>query len=311
MPGEILPDAKFTLPSFAKINLTLRVLGRRDDGYHEINTVFQSVTLHDDLTFSALDDERLELVCDAPAADVPSDETNLVHRAAVALRERFGVKRGGRVVLKKIIPAGGGLGGGSSNAAVALLGLARLWEIKTDRETLAEIGAGLGADVPFFLTGGTALGTGRGTDIHPLADLPPKHFLLVTPEVKVSTVEAYKSLNAPALTKAVLPVNLAISRRQAEISGSWHDVLTNDFEQVVFQLYPEIERARDALNAAGASGSLLSGSGSSVYGLFDSLEHCARARAALIVASGWQVFPCTTLSRQAYGQAFGACAKLL
>jgi len=309
LSGEILPHAQFTLPSFAKINLTLRVLGRRDDGYHEINTVFQSVTLRDKLTFNALDDERFELVCDAP--DIPSDETNLVHRAAVALRECFGVKRGARVKLEKIIPAGGGLGGGSSNAAVALLGLARLWEINTDRRSLAEIGASLGADVPFFLTGGTALGTGRGTDIHPLADLALKYFLLVTPKVKVSTVEAYKSLNAPALTKAVSPVNLTVSRLQAEISGSLHEVLINDFERVVFHRYPEIERARESLAAAGASGSLLSGSGSSVYGLFDSLEHCARVRAALVVASGWQVFPCTTLSRQAYREAFGACAKLL
>ena len=310
MSGEILPHIEFTLPSFAKINLTLRVLGRRDDGYHEINTVFQTVTLHDELTFNALDDERLELVCDAPA-DIPSDETNLVHRAAVALRERFGVKRGARVNMKKIIPAGGGLGGGSSNAAVALLGLARLWEINTDRGTLTEIGAVLGADVPFFLTGGTALGMGRGTDIHPLADLPLQHFLLVTPEVKVSTVEAYKSLNAPALTKAVSPVNLAVSRTQAEISRSLHEVLANDFERMVFQLYPEIERARNALVGVGASGSLLSGSGSTVYGLFDSLEQCARARAALTTESGWQVFPCTTLSRQAYRESFGACAKFL
>jgi len=304
-----LPHIEFTLPSFAKINLTLRVHGRRDDGYHEINTVFQTVTLHDELTFSALDNKRLELLCEAP--DIPSDETNLVHRAAVALREHFGVARGAQVKLKKIIPAGGGLGGGSSNAAVALLGLAHLWELNTDRYTLAEIGAGLGADVPFFLTGGTALGTGRGTDIHPLTDLPPQHFLLVTPQVKVSTVEAYKSLNAPALTKAVSPANLAVSRVQAEISSSLYDALINDFERVVFHLYPEIERARDALVAVGASGALLSGSGSSVYGLFDSSERCSRARAALTVESGWQVFPCTTLSRQAFRESFGTCAEFL
>jgi 4-diphosphocytidyl-2-C-methyl-D-erythritol kinase len=285
------------------------VLGRRDDGYHEINTVFQTVTLHDELTFKALDDERIELLCDAP--DIPSDETNLVHRAAVALQKHFGVKRGVQVKLKKIIPAGGGLGGGSSNAAIALMGLAHLWEINTDRQMLAKIGAELGADVPFFLTGGTALGTGRGTDIHPLTDLPPQHFLLVTPKVKVSTVEAYKSLNAPALTKAISPVNLAVSRVPAEISDSLHDVLINDFERVVFQLYPEIERARDALIATGASGALLSGSGSSVYGLFDSPEHCAQAKTALTVESDWQVFPCKTLSRQAYRESLGTCAKFL
>ena len=299
-----MSDARFTLPSYAKINLTLRVLGRRADGYHELQTVFQTISLHDELTFSARDDARIELACDAPG--IPRDETNLVHRAAVALRERYGTSRGASVELRKKIPAGGGLGGGSSNAAVALMGLARLWEIETGRRTLAEIGAGLGADVPFFLKGGTALGTGRGTDIHPLADLPPKHLLLITPDINVSTAEAYKSLNAPALTKPLSPVNLAVSRAQAEISGSLHAVLENDFERVVYRLYPEIERARSSLVAAGAKGALLSGSGASVFALFDSLDERERARGRLHIETNWQVFSCTTLARTAYEEAFGA-----
>lgn len=297
-----MSEAPFTLPSFAKINLTLRVLGRRTDGYHELETVFQTISLHDELTFSARDDARLELVCDAPG--IPSDETNLVHRAGVALRERYGVGRGARVELRKKIPAGGGLGGGSSNAAVALVGLARLWEIETKRQTLAEIGAGLGADVPFFLTGGTALGTGRGTDIHPLADLPQKYLLLITPGVHVSTAEAYKSLNAPALTKPLSPVNLTVSRVQAEISGSLRAVPENDFERVVYRLYPEIERARASLVAAGARRALLSGSGASVFALFDSPDERERARIKLQVETGWQVFAATTLARATYAEAF-------
>jgi 4-diphosphocytidyl-2-C-methyl-D-erythritol kinase len=301
-----LSDATFTLPSFAKINFTLRIHGRRADGYHEIETVFQTITLHDELTFAAREREQFELICDDAPADIPCDETNLVYRAAIALRERFGVRSGGRVELRKKIPAGGGLGGGSSNAAVALVGLARLWEIETDRATLAEIGAGLGADVPFFLTGGTALGTGRGTDIFPLQDAPRAHLLLVTPNVKVSTAEAYKSLDAPALTKPISPVNLTVSRTQAGISGSLRAALANDFEQVVYRLHPEIARARDALIAAGASGALLSGSGASVFGLFDSARLCESAQASLTVEAGWQVFACKTLSRRAYEEAFGA-----
>lgn len=301
---SILPEARFTLPSFAKINLTLRVLGRREDGYHELDTVFQTISLHDELTFDARDDARLELNCDAHG--IPSDETNLVHRAAVALRERYGVRRGARVELHKKIPAGGGLGGGSSNAAVALMGLARLWEIETERRTLAEIGAALGADVPFFLIGGTALGMGRGTDIHPLADVPQKYLLLITPDINVSTVEAYKSLNAPALTKPLSPANLTVSRVQAEISGSLHAVLENDFERVIYRLYPEIERARTSLVAAGASRALLSGSGASVFALFDSLDEREGARGRLQVEPGWQVFVCTTLARAAYAAAFDA-----
>jgi len=301
---SILSDARFTFPSYAKINLTLRVKGRRADGYHEIETVFQTVTLHDRLTFETCDDGRLELACDAP--DIPCDESNLVHRAGVALRERFGTRRGARIILEKKIPAGGGLGGGSSNAAVALVGLSRLWEIDADRHALAEIGASLGADVPFFLTGGTALGTGRGTDVHPLADAPAKQLLLITPHVKVSTAEAYKSLNAHALTKAVSPVNLAVSRAQAEISSSLHAALWNDFEPVVYRLYPEIERARSALMAAGARGALLSGSGASVFGLFENAEERDGAQANLRAGAGWQVFACATLSRHAYAESFGA-----
>ena len=301
----ILPETRFTLPSFAKINLTLRVLGRRADGYHELQTVFQTISLQDELTFSARDDSRFELVCDAPAA-IPCDEMNLVHRAAVALGERYGVSRGARVELRKKIPAGGGLGGGSSNAAVALVGLARLWEIETELGTLAEIGATLGADVPFFLTGGTALGTGRGTDIHPLQDLPQKYLLLITPGVNVSTAEAYKSLNAPALTKPLSPANLTVSRVQAEISGSLHAVLENDFERVVYRLYPEILRARSSLVAAGAGGALLSGSGASVFALFDSPELRERARASLQVETDWEVFSCATVARAAYEAAFAA-----
>lgn len=301
-----MSEARFTLPSFAKINLTLRVLGRRADGYHELNTVFQTISLCDELTFSARDDARVELVCDAPA-HVPCDETNLVLRAARALGERYGTSRGGaRVELHKKIPAGGGLGGGSSNAAVALVGLARLWQIATERQTLAEIGATLGADVPFFLTGGTALGTGRGTEIHPLADVPLKYLLLITPNINVSTAEAYKSLNAPALTKVLSPANLTVSRVQAEISGSLHAVVENDFERVVYRLYPEIERARSSLVAAGARGARLSGSGASVFALFDSLDERERAQASLQVEPGWQVFACTTVARATYEAAFGA-----
>ena len=295
---------RFTLPSFAKINLTLRIHGRRTDGYHEIETVFQIVSLHDRLTFEAAGDGQLELTCDAP--DIPCDESNLVHRAAVALRERYGTRRGVRIRLEKTIPAGGGIGGGSSNAAVTLIGLARLWELEAGGRALAEIGASLGADVPFFLTGGTALGTGRGADVHPLPDAPPEQLLIVTPPIKVSTAAAYKSLNAHALTKAVSPVNLTVSRAQAEISGSLHAALWNDFEPVVYRLHPEIERARDALKAAGARGALLSGSGASVFGLFENVSERDRARAGLSVEPGWQVFACATLSQNAYREAFGA-----
>src|SRR6266853_1921069 len=148
----------FTLPSFAKINWILRVLGRRTDGFHELHTIFQTVTLHDKISFIARDDAELQLTCDSP--DIPVNESNLILRAALALREKHDIKKGASIHLEKVIPMEGGLGGGSSNAAITLLGLARLWKIETNLHELTKIGASLGADVPFFLTGGTALGTG-------------------------------------------------------------------------------------------------------------------------------------------------------
>jgi 4-diphosphocytidyl-2-C-methyl-D-erythritol kinase len=299
-----------TLPAFAKINLGLRVLGRRDDGYHEIRTVFQAVTLHDRLTFDTATDAQLELTCTDPS--IPTDDSNLVVRAASALRERYNVTRGARVRLEKNIPAGGGLGGGSSDAAATLLALARLWELKTDARELSELGARLGADVPFFLTGGTALGTGTGTDITPLEDRPKMDLVVVTPDVHLSTPEAYKALGAPALTKDDALVNLSVSRTGADFPDSLCDVMSNDFEAVVVRLHPEIGRARDALQGAGARDASLSGSGSSVYGVFESGWEAGRAARKLGGAEpSWRVSACATLTRAEYLAALGDPAATL
>ncbi|MBC7796415.1 MAG: 4-(cytidine 5'-diphospho)-2-C-methyl-D-erythritol kinase, partial [Pyrinomonadaceae bacterium] len=186
----------FTVPAFAKINWDLRVLGRRDDGFHEICTIFQTVSLCDYLTFNRADE--LTLTCDV--STVPVDESNLVLKAANALREKFQIKKGAKIHLEKRIPSPGGLGGGSSNAAIALLALSKLWEIEVSRDDLSSIGATIGADVPFFLYGGTAFGSGLGTRIETLPDVQKKLLLIVTPYENVSTAEAYKSLNAPRLT---------------------------------------------------------------------------------------------------------------
>ncbi|HEX8853657.1 MAG TPA: 4-(cytidine 5'-diphospho)-2-C-methyl-D-erythritol kinase, partial [Pyrinomonadaceae bacterium] len=221
-----MSESRFQLHAYAKINLSLRVLGRREDGYHEIRTLFQTITLHDTLEFEPLDAPQLEFTCDAH--DIPTDESNLVLRAALALREHFGVTHGARIRLDKRIPAQGGLGGGSSDAAVALVGLAHLWRLQTNGAELASIGARLGADVPFFLRGGTALGTGLGTEIAPLDDVAQRALVVVAPGVGVSTAKAYKALNAPALTKQDSAVILHVSRAEAQISSSLCEVLRND-----------------------------------------------------------------------------------
>lgn len=300
---------KINVPAFAKINLGLRVHGRRPDGYHEISTVFQTVSLRDTLSFQSTPDGKLELVCSDPS--IPADDTNLVLRAAAALRERFGVGEGVRVELGKVIPAGGGLGGGSADAAVTLAALATLWGLETDAIELAEIGARLGADVPFFLTGGTALGTGTGTEIRPLEDAPKMHLVIVAPGVHVSTAEAYGALGAPALTKVEPLVNLSVSRTEADFPDSLCDVTSNDFEAVVVRLHPEIGRAREALGGAGAHRVMLSGSGSSVFGVFENKGEAERAREALKAESSWKVFACETLTRAEYLAALGRVAAVL
>lgn len=304
----MLNDSLF-LPSFAKINWTLHVLGRRLDDYHELQTVFQTVTLRDRLRFTLRQDSRIEIVCDVPG--IPLDESNLIYRAALALRKQHGIERGVTVELEKRIPSGGGLGGGSSNAAVALMALAHLWRIETAGRELAEMGASLGADVPFFFMGGTALGAGLGTKVSPLADVKNLPLLIVAPNVKVLTAEAYKLLNAPALTKTKGDIILSSSRADAQIPDSVPYRLHNDFERVVLRLEPEIERAKNALMAAGARASLLAGSGSSVFGLFENSESRERAAQRLIGEKGWHVFSCSTLNRAAYLEALGPAARFL
>jgi 4-diphosphocytidyl-2-C-methyl-D-erythritol kinase len=302
-------DDTLTLPSFAKINWALHVLGRRPDDYHELRTIFQTVTLHDRLHLTPSEDGRIEIRCDTPS--IPVDESNLIYAAASALRERYGKRQGARVSLEKRIPAGGGLGGGSSNAAVTLLALAHLWRIETSGSELAELGASLGADVPFFFTGGTAEGRGLGTQISPLADVDETHLLIVTPGVKVLTAEAYKALNAPALTKANGDIMLSSSRAGAQFPGFVPYNLHNDFERVVLRLEPEIERAKKALGLVGARATLLAGSGASVFGIFDSREAQARAAVLLEAERGWRVFSCRTLGRAGYIKALGTCGELL
>ncbi|HEY9283914.1 MAG TPA: hypothetical protein VIP46_10715, partial [Pyrinomonadaceae bacterium] len=196
-------------------------------------------------------------------------------------------------------------------AAVALVALSHLWGIETDARELGEIGAALGSDVPFFLAGGTALGTGRGERIESLRDAPHAHLLVVSPHVKVPTAEAYKLLNAPALTKVGAAVNFYVSREGADFTRPPCEALTNDFELAVFRRSPEIERARDALVNAGAQAALMSGSGSSVFGVFDSRGRAESAREVLRAERVGRVFACETLARAAYRDAFGACARYL
>ncbi len=283
------------LPSFAKINWTLRIFGKRPDGYHEVATVLQSISLCDELTFELRDDGRISLTCDDP--QIPVDDSNLIVRAAKALQER---DRGVHINLFKVIPAKGGLGGASSNAAVTLLALNHLWNREFTNTELMNIASGLGADVPFFLTGGCAEGRGTGTDLCAVADTSQRHLIVITPNAAVSTATAYASLNRGSLTtsESASILSSSFARPVSGDSGQWS--LHNDFEVVIFEIEPEIRRAKVALLDAGARGALLAGSGSSVFGIFDDEAARDRALGNLRSEAGWRVFPCHTLSRAEY-----------
>ena len=291
-----MAENSFKIPSFAKINWFLEILGKRADGFHEICTAFQTVSLHDNLIFSK--QNEITLTCDK--VNIPTDESNLIIRAAIKLKERFKIAKGANIHLEKNIPSPGGLGGGSSNAAIALLGLAKLWKINIEIEELCEIGKMLGSDVPFFFYGGTAIGTGRGTEIMPVEDINEKYLLVVTPNISVSTVDAYSQLNATRLTNKAAKSILKLCRNEAERRFSWQSDPKNDFEPIVFKIEPEIERVKKRLLENGAKSALMSGSGASVFGIFDNEETRQATLEALENEHSWRKFAVATISREVY-----------
>jgi 4-diphosphocytidyl-2-C-methyl-D-erythritol kinase len=265
----------------------------------------QTISLQDELHFCARETPEIVLSCCDP--EIPLDDGNLIVRAAHVLRERFAVTTGATIHLEKRIPAKGGLGGASSNAAVALLGLAQLWKLRVSLAELQGIGAGLGADVPFFFVGGCALATGKGTDIEALGDHDHKYLVIISPNATVGTARAYESLKAPALTTLREASILSISRATVDSELSPLCAPHNDFEEVILASEPEIGRAKKALHEVGAGSSLLAGSGSSVFGIFESKQEQERAVREMEAETGWRVFPAVTVSRDEYLRALGAC----
>ena len=288
-----------TLPSFAKINLHLQVIGRRPDGFHDLCTVFQTISLHDTLKVSPADEIRMT----CGDENIPVGEQNLVVRAALALRERAGVSCGADIHLEKRIPAPGGLGGGSSNAATVLLMLAKLWDLDLTKDDLHEVAESLGSDVPYFLYGGTALGMGRGEIVEPIEEFEADLMLVVTPNVAVATREAFKRLGTTALTKQESKRRLQICRFDLESADFKYTAFKNDFEISVFAAYPEVERVKNTLLDLGAERAMLSGSGGSVFAVFDKEETRQTALKALDDEVNWRKFAVATISRNEYREA--------
>ncbi len=264
--------------AYAKINLDLKVLGLLPDGYHEVRTVLQSLDLHDTLTFTEVAGP-FTILCDQPG--VPTDAGNLVWRAASLLwtlrADASAPLSGVRVTLQKRIPAEAGLGGGSSDAAATLLALARLWRLPLDLAGLARVGARLGADVPFFLSGGTALGSGRGDDVSPLTEPPVTPIVLLKPAFGVSTPEAYGWFDQDRTAKP-----RTTAPRRLPGWPAWAQGLRNDLEPPVASRFPQIRHTVRALTALGAVHAAMSGSGSAVFGVFGDPGLAAAAQATLV-----------------------------
>jgi 4-diphosphocytidyl-2-C-methyl-D-erythritol kinase len=269
-------DISFKTP--AKVNLGLHILGKREDNFHEIETLFQMVNWCDEIRIESLVRE-LELVCDQP--DIPRYEGNLAIKAAQILKARFpGQCKGARIHLKKNIPHGAGLGGGSGNAAGVLLGLNFLWDLKLKRKDLILMAAELGSDVPFFLFSPCAIGRGRGEILEPVKSRTRFYILMVYPGFAVSTASVYRNLKLK-LTKRKnnisILTNFLLQSEFAQLGTACY----NDLEPVVFQQHPSLSGIKNELLSLGAKGALLSGSGSTVFGFFDNPEIANNAYARL------------------------------
>jgi 4-diphosphocytidyl-2-C-methyl-D-erythritol kinase len=290
------------IPAFAKVNLCLDVLGKRADGYHELRTIFHTVTLHDTLRFRPGRAPGIQLQIEGnEQLSQEAAEKNLVYRAVDALRKELKIRPGVEILLQKRIPAGRGLGGGSSDAAAALLGYLQFTRKRLEPTRLLPIAASLGADVPFFLLGGRAMGIGKGDEIYPLPDIPKQTLLIVSPKnIHVPTPDAYRWLHAPELASLT---KFAATHKLFEFCAlCWSaqgERLSNDFEEAVFRRHPRLKQIRRALLQGGASEALLAGSGSAVFGVFPSP---AKARRAVVGFPHDQTFVCETISRSRYAR---------
>jgi 4-diphosphocytidyl-2-C-methyl-D-erythritol kinase len=289
LPTRATRGRRLTLTAAAKVNLALEVLGKRADGYHELATVMQTVDLADRLVLEDAD----ELTLTTTSPEVPTDGGNLALRAASLLREAAKVDRGVRVTLDKRIPVAAGLGGGSSDAAAVLVGLNRLWRLRWPEARLAEVAETLGMDVPFFLKGGVALGTGRGERLTPMMGMALA-LVLVNPGTALSTAAVYGRVTPAMYSNGARARTMAAAlrtRKPARVAAS----LYNGLEAAVTGVSAEVPRMRAALVAAGALGAVMSGSGPTVFGVARSFEQARQIRARVARAS-WGCWAVRTVS---------------
>lgn len=277
------------LKARAKINLALKVLGKRPDGYHEVEMVMQSLDLHDEVFLERIE-EGINILVEG---DAPADKSNLAYRAAKAILEYSSCKKGVRIKLIKNIPAAAGLAGGSSDAAAVLVGVNELLKLGLDTQELMEIGGNIGSDVPFCIIGGTALASGRGEKIQLLPKAPKMSVVLVKPNFGVSTAQVYKKFSSD-LVKKPFSINAVLEAVKKGDVESIANVMFNDLEYVTLNMYSYLKEIKEQLKNAGALGALMSGSGPTIFGLTYDAETANMLSKRLDMSSFFRVITTST-----------------
>lgn len=268
-------DNTLQLKAYAKINLGLDVVRRREDGYHEVRMVMQTIKLYDKLTFRLLEEDEIRLKTNL--GFLPVNEDNLVYKAVKLLKDTYDVKKGLEIDLFKCIPVAAGMAGGSTDCAAALVGAAKLFGLHLSKQELMKLGVKLGADVPYCVLRGTALSEGIGEILTPLPPMPDCHILIAKPPISVSTKFVYENLKANELDKHPDIDGMVDAIKEGSLQGIT-DRMENVLETVTIPAYPVIEEIKNCMKDNGAINSLMSGSGPTVFGIFDTEEQAKKAR---------------------------------
>lgn len=281
--------------AYGKINLALDVVGRKENGYHLVKMIMQAVNLHDELVFSEVDSEEdPAITITTDHGELPTDENNLIYKSAHLLAQTYGVKKKVSIHLKKNIPIAAGMAGGSTDAAATLLGLNELWDLKLSEQTLRELGVKIGADVPYCIMGGTALAEGIGEELTPLPAPKEAILLIAKPEFGVSTKYVYEHIDKEGVEKHPDVDGMIEALKDGSLDGICSR-LGNVLEAVTEKEHPQIKQIKDIMNISGAKGSLMSGSGPTVFGIFEHREAAEMAFSAIFEAG---------LAKQIYISAF-------
>lgn len=270
--------AKTTIDAYGKINLSLDVLRRKDNGYHEVRMIMQRINLKDVITIDEI--EKNKVIIESNNINVPTDSSNLVYKAWKLLSEKFNIEKGVRINIEKNIPIAAGLAGGSSDAAAVLKGLNNLWNLKLSQEELMDIGLNIGADIPYCIIGGTALAEGIGEKLTKIPSFKHKHILLANPGVSISTPYVYKNLDLKSISKHP-DIDRLIKAIEEKNLNFISNNMMNLLETVTIEKEPIIQEIKDMMIKYGALGSLMSGSGPTVFGIFEKQEDLERCKEKL------------------------------